>query len=420
MRIRSSYIWAIIIGAGVIFWMVSDTVFPQLNEKQASADVEDSPLEEPEMALTVTAIKVKNEVTPIKIRGNGVTRTKFEIDVFARRSAFVEKVVKSSGSWVVEGAVLVELEKGTLNADIEAAKADRRAAEASYEDTKKRFSPVGSHAFQIRSAQANLEVNRKNYEVAKKLVERGVQTEIALIQKRALLRAAETRLFELKNISQELELANSNARLKMIDARILLLQEQLNFTNIIAPKRGWLESLNLETGEFIDENRPVARIIGLQSIILDLPIPQISVSSVKLGDNVEVVFAGLGVRIGIVKKISMIANRATRTFNVEVHLDNSDGVLRSGMSAEASIIVESIEALKISPAHLNVDNNGQLSVKTVDLKGSVKSIMVQLKRTTGNAAYISGLEDGTLLLTTGQAFLSEGEKVKYALAEDEE
>ena len=86
MRIRSSYIWAIIIAAGVTFWMVSDTVFPQLNEKQASADVEDSPLEEPEMALTVTAIKVRNEVTPIKIRGNGVTRTKFEIDVFARRN----------------------------------------------------------------------------------------------------------------------------------------------------------------------------------------------------------------------------------------------------------------------------------------------------------------------------------------------
>ena len=87
------------------------------------------------------------------------------------------------------------------------------------------------------------------------------------------------------------------------------------------------------------------------------------------------------------------------------------------MSAEASIIIEKVKAFKISPAHLNVDENGQLSVKIVS-KEVVKTIPVKLLRTTGNFAFISGLSDGDVLLTSGQAFLSDGEPVNYLISGD--
>jgi len=40
---------------------------------------------------------------------------------------------------------------------------------------------------------------------------------------------------------------------------------------------------------------------------------------------------------------------------------------------------------------------------------------VELVRTAGNFAFISGIEDGMILLTAGQAFLSTGELVKYSM-----
>ena len=76
-----------------------------------------------------------------------------------------------------------------------------------------------------------------------------------------------------------------------------------------------------------------------------------------------------------------------------------------------------MKAFKISPAHLNVDENGQLSVKIVS-KEVVKTIPVKLLRTTGNFAFISGLSDGDVLLTSGQAFLSDGEPVNYLISGD--
>ncbi len=421
MRFRSSYFFAFIIALGVVVWMISDD-FGTLSGDQ-KLDVEAQETESnvdnnvnSAQPITVSAVRVANKTTPLKIRASGVTRMLYEINVISRRKGVVEKILIEEGSWVESGDTVLVLDKGTLNSDIAAARADKAAALAVYEDAKKRYAKDGELAVQIRSAKADLEANRKNYEISQSLVKQGVQTELALSQKRALFRASETRLFELQSISKELELSNSFARLKTIDSQIFRLEEQLKFTEIKSPQKGWLEDVHVESGEFVDENRPVARILGLQFVILDMPIPQTNIEKIRVGDMVEINFAGLGNKEGKVHKISTVANQSTRTFNVEVKLDNSDGKLRSGMSAEASIIVDSVEAFKISPAHLNVDDNGQLTVKIVNSNERVEIVPVQLVRTSGNFAYISGVEENSFLLTTGQAFLSKGELVTYALS----
>ena len=114
-------------------------------------------------------------------------------------------------------------------------------------------------------------------------------------------------------------------------------------------------------------------------------------------------------------KIATSANQATRTFNVEILLDNTDGTLRAGMSARVRVIINHVPAFKISPAHLNVDEAGSLSVKTVTTDGIVKTSPVVVVQTVGNIAYVSGLPDGALILGMGQAFVSEGSKVTYKI-----
>ena len=174
----------------------------------------------------------------------------------------------------------------------------------------------------------------------------------------------------------------------------------------------------MEVGQTIKENAPVARILGLKSLILDAPIPQTQISKIKIGDIVDLEIDGAGKRQGRVSKIATSANQATRTFNVEILLDNNDGNLRAGMSAGVRVIIDKVPAFKISPAHLNVDEEGLLSVKTVVSSGIVKTMPVMIAQTVGNAAYVSGLPDGTLLLGMGQAFVSEGSKITHQIGEE--
>jgi multidrug efflux system membrane fusion protein len=419
MKIRMSYISAFIIAGLVVGWMYSDDIIGISGEVVPfESDVAFSETVEHEKIvpnLITQALKVVNQRVPIQIRARGVTRTGFDIDVISRRNAFVAARTASEGGWVETGATLLELDKGTLNADLDAARAERRAAVAAYEEIKKRFRKDGAWVAQLAAARADLEAVRSNYEATEKLVERGVKKPIAKLQQMAELKAAEMRLIELQSLSEEFELSTSYAGIKAVDARISMLQEQMNFTTVKAPKSGWLEEFHVEVGETVGENAPVARLIGLKSLILDAPIPQTQISKIRIGDNVDLDIDGAGKRKGQVNKIATSANQATRTFNIEILVDNSDGTLRAGMSAGVSVIIAYVPAFKISPAHLNVDEAGLLSVKTVAADGVVKTVPVIVTQTVGNAAYVSGLQDGALILGMGQAFVSDGIKVAYEI-----
>ena len=422
MKIRKSYISALVIAVLTIGWMYSDDVLGTSSssktdqKKLAILKVEKNVTAAPE--LITQAFKVVNQRVPLQIRARGVTRTGFEIDVISRRQAFVLAQVAVEGDWVESGATLIELDKGTLDADLDAARADRKAGLAAYKDIKRRFRIGGPWEAQIAAATADLEAVRSKYESTKKLVDRGVKKPLAKLQQIALLKAAEMRLIELENQSEELSLLVSYAQIKAIDARISQLLEQLKFTKVTASQSGWLEKFHVEIGQTISENAPVARILGLKSLIIDAPIPQTQINKIKIGDIVDLEIDGAGKRQGLVSKIATSANQATRTFSVEVLLDNTDMTLRAGMSAGVRVTIDEVPAFKISPAHLNVDEDGLLSVKTVTPDGIVYVMPVMIAQTVGNAAYVSGLADGTVILGMGQAFVSEGTKITYKIVEE--
>lgn len=423
MKFRSSYLWALLIALGVIGWFVSDnfTSSSDMDAADASAEqieqTDDGTTTKDEVIknLTISAMKVKNQDIDLQIRASGVTSTSFDMIITSRLKAAVTAIKATEGSWVKEGDVIVHLDQGTLAADIDAARADRQAALSAYQDAKKKFEADGTLAAQLTAAEAELEAIEKNYESTKKLVERGLQTDLTLTNQRAQLRAAETRLFELQSLSQEKELSASYATLKRVDANIARLEEQQSFTTIKAPQDGWIETIHLEKGEIASEGGAVAHLLGLAKILLTVPVPQARIADVVIGDDALITINNDELYKGKVQKIASNANQATRTFDVEIALDNQDNHLKAGMSAEASILIDDAEAYRMSPAHLNVDADGQLTAKIANNDGFVETVQVVLARTDGNMAYVTGLKDGMIVLAAGQAFLSDGDKVTYAL-----
>ena len=112
-------------------------------------------------------IAVDNNITFYKSNNINTKRffrilTEFEIDLFARRNAFVDQIQINQGTWVAKGDLLISLDKGTLSSDLEAAKAELKAAKAAFNDTLNKYAAGGSHESQILSAKADLELNKKN------------------------------------------------------------------------------------------------------------------------------------------------------------------------------------------------------------------------------------------------------------------
>ncbi len=423
MRFPTSYIWAAIIATLVIVWMFSDNLINIFGRDQNSI-IQNNELDEKNnnsdnSSFVVSAIEVKNESVPVYFRANGITKSIFDIQITARRGGLVKNIYFKDGSSVNEGDIIMSLDQETLQQELNAAKALLKAEENGLESLKVRFQQDGSYSKRIDSAKAELSQSKKDFESSKKLKDKGFRTELEFAKKYARYKSAEASLTELLEISKELEISKATANIQKIYSDIAKIKQQIKFTEITAPRSGRIENIQVDVGEYIDNGENVVHLIGLDELIVEMQIPQSSISAIKIGDSVEIKFGEKKYYSGRVQKIGAVANDATRTFNIEVQIENSDIELRAGMTAEAQIKINQVEAFKISPAHLTTDNNGNLYVKVMGANNKVENKAIKIVKTNDNFAYISGVADKTIVLTTGQAFLKEGDKPAYKISKDE-
>ena len=109
-------------------------------------------------------------------------------------------------------------------------------------------------------------------------------------KKYAGYKSAEASLTELLEISKDLEISNSTANIQKINSDIAKIKQQIKFTEITAPRSGRIENIHVDVGEYIDNGKNVVHLTGLDELIVEMQIPQSSISSIKLGDLVEMKF----------------------------------------------------------------------------------------------------------------------------------
>ena len=354
-----SYWLAALIALAVVLWMASDNFLPG-PPQEVLDKIKATKTEKKEKTFIVSAVEVKNDNTDIVVRASGVTEPIYSINVIARRSGVVTDIFITEGMNVKEGQIIARLDRENLDIDLEAAISAEKSAQQSFD-------------------------------IAEKLG---------------------------KNYASNLELVQSEAALKQAKAQVAGIKQQIEYTELRAQKPGILEELSLETGQLIQKDKPVFTIMGMATMKLIAPVPQTQIGKISLNDNVVVTIPGIEEKIGKVKRIASAANQATRTFDVEVEIENKDGSVLAGMSSEVSIVIDQAKAFSVSPAHLAISEDGSLRVKTVNIENVVSIVDVKLIRASGNMAYVSGLNDGDLMLTTGQAFVSEGEKITFEMQED--
>jgi len=107
-----------------------------------------------------------------------------------------------------------------------------------------------------------------------------------------------------------------------------------------------------------------------------------------------------------------MAEDTTRSFKIEVLIDQAPANIVTGISAQINIPVETIMAHRVSPAVLALDDNGNLGVKTLAANNTVEFRKVKIVKTESNGAWVTGLPNEVTLITLGQGFVNPGEEVE--------
>lgn len=422
MKIKSSYLLAGLIALLVGLWMASGSFMkesPATNNdnKQADANSEANISKQPVAAsnFTVSAVTVQNEMINRTIRANGVSEAAFDVTVSSKVDGNIIKIPATEGSEIKLDDVLIILDKGTLPEQIAAAKAELNAAEKSYNAAQKQSK--GTLKEELAAARANLVVIEKRLSIANELAKDNFTAPLELAQLKADYENARVQLAKIEtaqNYRSELEVAQNLARVEAARASLAALETQLEDSTIRSPVSGMLETLHVEKGERMRRDAAAATILGMDTLSVIVAVPQNDIAQISVGDMVDVDIAGAGSNKGKVTKIASQSNQSTRTFDVEVSLQNKDRKLRGGVTVEASIDVGTIPAFGISPAHLSVSAGGSLLAK-ISVDGMVQTVDVEMVRSGGEKVFVSGLTDGTTLLTVGQAFVEAGDNVDIVL-----
>lgn len=227
-----------------------------------------------------------------------------------------------------------------------------------------------------------------------------------LIQTEGLNEKGGATLKEVQNVRKNL----LNAKLNYEDA--ILQEEKLK---IISTIDGMITFMNFrDNGKEIPIGTDILKVMDFKKVISKLKMSVDDVQKVKTGQQVKVTNYSLEdkVFIGSVNNIIPVLDPESRTVEVEIILDNSDGLLKPGMFIRADIITEKKENVVKIPKYLILNRNDKDVVFTVDKQQAIMNDVETGLEDDEMIEILSGIEEGDRIVVRGYETLKNKVKVK--------
>ena len=189
----------------------------------------------------------------------------------------------------------------------------------------------------------------------------------------------------------------------------------LENTELLSPINGVVTARNYDVGDICSVASPIFTVEQIVPVKLLVAISESDYSKVKKGDSVEITADAVPEKTfyGKINRIYPTIDPATRTFTVEVVVQNNYRTLRPGMFVRASVNFGVNNNVVIPDvAIVKQQGSGERFVYVLNEDGTVTYQKVVLGRRMGaEFEVLEGLADGATIVTGGQIRLKDGIKV---------
>jgi RND family efflux transporter MFP subunit len=330
--------------------------------------------------------------------------------VSAEVAGIIRDVPVQLGSEVRVGDVLVRLEPRELVLALERAESALRQVEAQLgiDRAQDRQPPADDQIASVRQAMANRDDARAAFDRAQQLNGRGLLP-------RSDRDTAETRM---KVADANYQAAVDNVRslkasLQDRRASFDLAQKKLNDAIVRAPVAGSVSERLVQPGEYIRENTPVATIVQMNPLKLKTAIQEKNAGVIKAAQPVDFIVEAFPERVfhGKVQYVSPAVDQTTRTFPVEVLVENGDRTLKPGFFAKGSVLTRIDDDVMAAPDDAVSTLAGVSTVYVIE-EGKARQQQVTLGARQGDVVEIvEGLKGQEILATSNVNQLATGTNV---------
>lgn len=335
----------------------------------------------------------------------------------------VEAVNADVGQVVKKGDILFTLDKSELTAQYNVAKAAVDTANATLAKTSD-----SGYSQQLISAKSTADIAKTTYNDAKNNYSTIHQQYNIGDSAKSELDAAKSKMdsagLQLSAANDSLSLLKSKVgpqtdaaaagQVKQAQASLDLAQIQIANASIISPINGVISERNLEVGEVVSSAVSAFTIIDTSSLRAEVDMTDKDVIKVKVNQKIPVQISSMNNKAiqGIVDTISPSADVKTQLYTVKLKIVNNNNSLKPGMIVRAEFPDEVKTKIPVVPNGAIFTENSVQYVYTVAASRIKKKQVVVGIANTKQTEIVSGIKLGEQVITEGQSFLNEGQKVK--------
>lgn len=362
---KKQQIVAAVILAVVVAWMAiprgseSTAEVPEDSAPTVVATAENASASENPDAVTVRARQVQPEAYVERIRVRGRTQAQRHVQVRAEQAGRIVSDPIPRGARVEAGDLLCEIAVDGRDKALDEAIA--------------------------RQEEAELE-----YRAAQNLQNRNLQSEIQVAQLRSAAEGAETAVARA-----ELALAN---------------------TKMLAPFTGKVEQRTVEIGDLLNVGDICASVLDDDPMLLVGLVPEQNVDRVSVGAKVNAQLLSGRQLTGEVTFLASAADEVSRSYRVEVTVNQTDEPIREGITTEMQVNAAEITAHRIPASSLTLDDAGEIGVKLIADDNEVYFSNVEIVGDETDqmnpSVWVTGLQGTVTLITVGQEVVFPGQVVE--------
>lgn len=301
-------------------------------------------------------------------------------------------------------------------------------------EERRRISRLSGRTENKRTVQVRAEVGglvlERNVELGDQVKEGAPLCILESEEREARVREAKDFLREMKleyagqlslrnnGLQIERQIAAAKARVTQAEASLLQREKELARATIKAPFAGFIEETHVEAGDLLQPGSACVTVIDLDPMKVVAQASEKDIHYFELGSTaVAQLPSGRKVE-GTVTFVGQQSQTNTRTFTVEVLIDNPDFSIRSGLTAELLVPLDSFRAHKVPVALLGLLDTGEIGVRIVGEGNQVEFNAIEIVSEESDGVWVTGLPELSTLITVGQDFVIPGETVDVVF-EDE-
>lgn len=338
----------------LMLWMISGLFF----NKSKSSNLASINISAEKKLLNVKAKEFSSELRLSSVVIQGRTESNRSVLISSETNGIVENIFVDKGDQVIKGQIICKLS-------------------------------IDSRMAKLDEAEALMRQKKLEWEASKVLVEKGYRSQT--------------------------KAAGSKAAFDASKALVVQMEKELDNINIRAPFDGFFNDNISEVGDFLSIGMPCGQVIDYNPILVTGQISEQEIRKVKTGVKSQAILS-TGERVGgLVSYISKTADKKTRTFRVEVRIENPDFKIKDGITTELFIPTQKVIAHLIPPSSLTLDSEGRIGIRHINKDNNVLFSSVEIIGDEGELVWVTGLSEKVIIITVGQEFVVEGQKVNYTL-----